>query len=243
MLHHRIATYAIILFLVLVTFILISISKQVENEQALILDSQASNRTQSQTNSRQRSCPANGMPARITYDGEESRGSSSCYFGQFRYASVRCNEGDRPLIIYATSIGNGSRCADKADFIAKAKERCGCNIPTPTPTSYVFTTRTPISGYPDPGQGTPAVLPSPTRGPNVRISPTCKTGMISHELKNICDDGNYRSITFTCLDGFTKTLSGICKDPEKLYTDADQICKSKPLCSRPTVTPAFPPAE
>ncbi len=247
MLHHRIATYALVLFLVLITFILISISKQVEEEQAMLLDSQASGRTQSQTNGRRGSCPASGMPARITYDGPESRGSSSCYFGQFRYAVVRCSEGEAPQFVYATSVGTGSRCADKADLIQGAKDRCGCNTPTAVPTRISFPTPAPSGRVMNPSAG-PSLPPlSPTRVPPPRvISLTCNTGVISHTIsRGSCDDG-YGRIAYTCLNGVKGVFNDdhLNCDPtgERLYNEAVKICKDQPYCLAPkaTATPRSP---
>lgn len=164
MLHHRIATYAIVLFLMLMTFILISISRQIQNEQALVLDSQAASARPNAL--AQGTCPANGIPFRMTYNG-----ASSCYFGQYRSVSVRCTDGARAQIINSSTTGSFSVCADKTALEAAAKARCGCTgggqggPGNPAPTGGTGTT----PGQPAPTFPSGGVDPLPSSGPTTSV--------------------------------------------------------------------------
>lgn len=248
LLHHRIVTYAIILFLILITFILISISQQIENEQALILDSQAAI---VQPQGRATSvCPANGLPFRMTYNG-----ASSCYFGQYRSVSVRCTEGARAQIINASALGSFSVCADKTVLEAGAKARCGCTgsgVPsvmpsvgagTPSPTTY------PANPLPS-GVQVPSATPFPgvtniKSGPS--LAPKCPRGLKTFTVGVECANQQdvYNNATYICNDGKKGSLfvSGTaCKDASYFLAQATAVCKNAASCPRPiSITPTSAP--
>lgn len=254
MLHHRIATYAIVLFLMLMTFILISISRQIQNEQAL-LDSEASHRPSHVVN--QGTCPANGMPHRLTYNG-----ASSCYFGQYRSVSVRCTDGARAQIINSSTIGSFSVCSDKSVLEAAAKARCGC---TGGGQGGSGNPTVPTVGAGTPGQPTPTAIltqgPLPTTPPLIQISGTpgsfCKKGLNSFAVGIDCetdplDPPAYRSASYAChggKKGVVASAGGQCMDIMSLYTQAVAACKNESLCKsttpslvrKPTVVPTFAP--
>lgn len=231
MLHHRIITYAIILFLILITFILMSISRQIQNEQALILDSQAANTTNFTAD--KGTCPANGIPARMTYNG-----ATSCYFGQYRSISVRCTDGARAQVIHASTIGSFSVCADKSALEAAAKARCGCTGGVPTPS---ITPKVGGGGFP---VTTPAVVTPTFSVPRVTevllptgfISLKCPRGLKTFTVGTECvnQQDMYKSATYVCNNGKKGSLSiragTACQNTAYFLTQATLACKNEPNC-------------
>ncbi len=231
MLHHRIITYAIILFLILITFILMSISKQIQNEQALIFDSQAAN--VASANAVKGTCPANGIPARMTYNG-----ASSCYFGQYRSISVRCTDGARAQVIHASTIGAFSVCADKSALEAAAKARCGCTGAGQTPTGV------PTGGAGFPGL-TPIVTNPPLSSPTVTTAPKliisvpaqCPRGLKAFAVGSPCagQQDTYKNATYTCNNGKSGSLfiaaGTACQDTAYFLAQATRACKNGPNCA------------
>ncbi len=248
LLHHRIVTYAIILFLILITFILISISQQIENEQALILDSQAASvRPQGRTAS---VCPANGIPFRMTYNG-----ASSCYFGQYRSVSVRCTEGARAQIINASTLGSFSVCADKTVLEAGAKARCGCipggqNVPTVSvvPTSGVNPTLPGGGINPFPTDVPPTPTPTPNSVGGIPGELTlCPRGVKMVAGLSECgatNPGTFASASYECVYILKGTISGkgTCRTMAYFQAQAESFCRNAPKCQSSTYPTFKPPA-
>ena len=223
MLHHRIVTYAMVLFLVLLTFILISVSRQVQDEQAMLLDSQARATTLSQA---QRTCIL-GQPARLTYNG-----INSCYFGQYQSVSVRCNAGDQAKIIDASALGQrNNSCASQNVLQNAAYAYCGCPIPgaavppTAVPTRILQTI--PIVANPMPGLS------------------RCKKGINSFLTGDLCpsDDNLYLNASYVCHGGKKGTLGNKvdCYDSAQLISFARTTCAKESSCKfKLLTTPTVP---
>ncbi|MGB4965869.1 MAG: hypothetical protein WBO77_02050 [Microgenomates group bacterium] len=262
MLHHRIATYAIVLFLMLMTFILISISRQIQNEQALVLDSQAASARPNGL--AQGACPANGIPFRMTYNG-----ASSCYFGQYRSVSVRCTDGARAQIINSSTTGSFSVCADKTALEAAAKARCGCTgggqggPGNPAPTGGTGTT----PGQPAPTFPSGGVDPLPTDVPPIATPTPNSAGWVPGGELTLCPRGvkmvlvqsecgatnpaTFASASYECVHLLKGTISGkgTCRTMTYFQAQAESLCKNPPKCAYgrrpapPSPTPTGPPTE
>ncbi len=254
MLHHRIATYAIVLFLMLMTFILISISRQIQNEQALVLDSQAASARPNGL--AQGTCPANGIPFRMTYNG-----ASSCYFGQYRSVSVRCTDGARAQIINSSTTGSFSVCADKTALEAAAKARCGCTgggqggPGNPAPTGGTGTT----PGQPAPTFPSGGVDPLPSSGPTTSVIkvpsatpainiitgapgelvpavPMCPRGVKMVSGQSECGTNTpatFASASYACVYRYKGTISGkgTCRTMTYFQAQAELLCKNDARCA------------
>lgn len=224
--HHRIAVYSILAFLIVLTYLLIVVSQQVSNEQALQTESLANNDVTAQYDA---------YPG--VYDATPSTScSADIDFGPFwktqiggkcweRVTTITCSNG---TVYNNRQVPPGSGgCWTESRWRREADALCGCSsagetVPTQQPANRQINQATRDC---DVSADCIAAFPCD----KIELPPTAKCSG-----QNACFGGGYyKSLRYRCTTSSTRATNwrqyapGGCRTPCDLYKEAADLCCPK----------------